>query len=217
MCTASQSIVNTMNTQQMGHSGDGTPLSGYVPAPVLDFSRDYIQQYHLVVLLVLVILIVYVVWSMSRKAAESFMPTATMRAQQMDDAAQASGHRDLIGRAIMTVGNAPAHAPAHAYGHESMAGGQGKGHGAAATDSGVAAIGALQGLPPVTSSTDPSSPLFPGSASWQVLHSPAFNCGGRDLQASSNAWGWMTKVAKGEAMTSRPTDDSDFSKIAAGL
>lgn len=216
MCTSSQTRIIIMSKPEVGTSGDTTPLSGMVPKAVLKFSQDYIQANHVVVLLILVILITYIVFTWWRRAAESFMPTALMRAQVTDDSAQASGHRDLIGRAIMNMGAGQGNGKGNGY--ESMEGdNKGKGHGVAAPAASVATIGALQGVPTVTSNTDPSSPLFPGSASWQVLQSPAFNCGGRDLQASSNAWGWMSKVAKGEAYTAHPTDDADFSKIAAGL
>lgn len=186
--------------------GAGDPLEGRVPDAVSDFSRKYIAGYHVVVLMILVIIVIYLLYRTFYAAAESFNPTATLRLVNQDQAYINAAAADNTARAIMAMGRG------------AFEGMEGQGKGAdMGQGKGVAAIGALQGVPVVSAATDPSSPLMPGSAAWQVLNSPAFNCGGRDLQQSSNAWSWMNRVAHGEAMSSKPQDDADFSKALAGL
>lgn len=192
------------------YMGGQDPLekSGVIPTAVSDFSRKWIAGYHVVVLMILVILVIYLLYRTFYAAAESFNPTATMRMVDQQQSYVDAPAKNLTAQAIMAMGRG------------AFEGMDGEGNGKGATQGqgkGVAAIGALPGVPVVSAATDPSSPLMPGSAAWQVLNSPAFNCGGRDLQASSNAWGWMNRVAHGEAMESKPKDDADFSKALAGL
>lgn len=196
-------IVTRMSGPTLGNSEGGEVFGKQVPWS--DFSAKYIAANHALVLLILVIVVIYLLYRMFWAAAESFNPTATMRAVSQEQAYVASPFSDLTAKAIMGVARGPA--------YESMEGGKGAEQG---QGKGVAAIGSLQGVPMVSAATDPSSPLMPGSASWQVLNSPAFNCGGRDLNASSNAWAWQNRVATGEAMSARP-NESELTKVMAGL
>lgn len=55
----------------------------------------------------------------------------------------------------------------------------------------------------------------PGSMGYQILHSADFDCDNRK-PVGSNAWDWMTGVAKETLAGGRPKTDSDFSKVLAG-
>jgi hypothetical protein len=179
-------------------------LRGVVGEKVDRTVRDLVVSNYMIVMLVLVILVIYLLYRMFYSAAESLTnPTGMMRGVDQNQANIASPYSDNVGRALAMVANQAS--VEHATG-----GPQGNGNV-------VSTVAGLQGLPAVTTATDPSSPMFPGSASWQVLNSPAFNCGGRDLTASSDAWGWMGKVARGEAMESGPSSDSKLTKVMAGL
>lgn len=176
--------------------------SGLSLGPTLNqFAENYIAAYPNVILIVLTIIAVYFLYQLLfAKKSETFSPTATMYlvGDGQDQSAIAGADRWLGQRAFAKV-----------MGGERMEGG------VVEDDSEQTVV--FNPHSAVQVSTDPSSPLFPGSASWQVLNSPDFNCGGRDLKASSDAWSWMNSVARGEKMQAGPKTDGDFTKIMAGL
>lgn len=175
----------------MSGSGKDAILNA-APDSVKDFHDKYIAPYAFSLILGLVLIVLWLWWS-GRSSEHATMPTSTFYMQQQD---------------TVPVG--------------------GSGGGAfpliqARIDGIDAAVGLPEGMDGdapgavITSAVDPSSALMPGSPSWQVLNSPAYNCSGRDLTASMDYRGYQMANMKSEGATgSRGLDDATVRTIMNG-
>lgn len=166
------------------------PLLSNTPKSFQDWFNGSILPYSFSIMVLLVIVLIYLIWT---RRSESFMPTATMMAQNQETVNVGGSVGGLTPQLNYVIGGLQSEVGALS-GAEHMAG----------------------GVPAVTAVTDPASALMPGSPSWVVLNNPSFACNSRDLEASADYRAYqVANMGKAEGMTSGVS--SGFSEEQARL